>query len=383
MTEARVGARPPSTLIVDHDALRHNLAVLREHCSAQFMAVIKADGFNHGAAEVAATVLAEGVRWLGVATLQEALALRAAGVDAPVLAWLVDPFAPLVDALVAGVTISVANRATLSAVAEAALEAGEAAGAPVVPGIHLQLDTEIARGGADRDEWEPLLADAAERERAGQLRVTGLWSHLARASEPEPAAVEAATAGLRDGVALAARLGLQPELVHLASSAAALVHPGTHFDLVRIGASMYGVENVYGREFGLRLALGLRSHITQLHRVPAGFGVGYDHRYRPEQETSLAVVPVGYGDGVPRSLGGVGEVAIGGQRYPIVGTVSMDQIIVDLGAAAAAVGDEVVLLGDARAGEPDIAAWARWHGTIEQDIMTALGRRSARVHLHR
>ncbi len=377
MTGGAADLRPASTLLVDHEALRHNLAILREHCGAQFMAVIKANGFNLGATEVAETVLAAGVTWLGVAHIHEALALRADGITAPVLAWLIDPYAPIADALAADVTLSIANRATLDAIVAAAQQAD------VTADVHVQLDTEIGRGGADRAVWGDLLAALAEAERAGNIRVTGLWSHLARASEPDPSAVSVPVAGLSEGLAMARDAGLNPELVHLASSAAALVHPDTHFDLVRIGASMYGVENVYGREFGLRMALGFRSHVTQLHRVTAGFGVGYDHRYRPERDTTLAVVPVGYADGVPRTLGGRGEVTIRGRRFPIVGTVSMDQIIIDIADEAIKVGDEVILLGDRRNAEPDVAEWARWDGTIEQDIMTALGRRSARVHLHR
>jgi alanine racemase len=375
MTSAAGSTPVPAALnrrTVDHDAIRRNIARIRAISGVKLMAVVKADAFGHGAVDVARTALAAGAEWLGVAAIEEALELRAAGIQAPLLVWLVDPGCPIQDALGAGIAISCANRETLRAVVDAAADSGTTAE------VHLELDTGMARGGAAPEGWADLCAAAAEAERSGILRVTALWSHLADAANPDPSSVSTAVERFEQGVAVARAAGLNPVEVHLANSAGALEHPPTVFTMVRCAAALYGIETVVGRTHGLEYAIRLVSRVIQLRRVAAGTGVGYDHTFVSPRDTTLALVPMGYADGVPRALGGRGEVVIGGARLPIVGTISMDQLVVDVGDAPIGLGDEVVLLGDAAAGEPDPAEWAAIAGTLPHDILTGFGARVER-----
>jgi alanine racemase len=378
MTSAAVSTPVSAALnrrTVDHDAIRRNIARIRAASGVKLMAVVKADAFGHGAVDVARTALSAGAEWLGVAAIEEALELRAAGIDAPLLVWLVDPGCPIAEAVRAGVVISCANRELLEAVIAASFGT---AGAGTAAEVHLELDTGMARGGSAPEDWADLCAAAAAAERAGTLRVTGLWSHLADASDPDPSSVSPAIERFEAGVGIARAAGLDPADLHLANSAGALEHPPTVFTMVRCAASVYGIETVVGRTHGLEYAIRLVSRVIQLRKVAAGTGVGYDHTFVAPHDTVLALVPMGYADGVPRALGGRGEVVIGGRRLPIVGTISMDQLVVDVGDAPVALGDEVLLLGDAAAGEPDPAEWARIAGTLPHDILTGFGARVER-----
>jgi alanine racemase len=360
-----------ATRIVDHAALTRNIHRLKPRSGAMLMAVVKADAFGHGCVEVAWTALAAGAGWLGVATVEEALTLRRAGITAPILFWLTDPWVDLAAAIAAEVTISCANIETLQAVAGL----GNAM-------VHLELDTGMARGGSSPAEWAALCGAAAAAEKRGALTVSGLWSHLALATNPAAAAVEAQVVAFEEGVALARDAGLAPSILHLANSAGALEHAPSWLDMVRCGASIYGIETVAGRTHGLEPAIRVVSRVSQLRHVPAGTGVSYNHAYVTAEATTLALVPVGYGDGIPRELSKGGEVVIGGQRHPIVGAISMDQLIVHVGDAPVALGDEVVLLGLPSAGEPDAAEWARITSTISHEILTGLGGRMARTHIN-
>ncbi|MET0806602.1 MAG: alanine racemase, partial [Lacisediminihabitans sp.] len=332
----------------------------------------KADGYGHGAVQSARAALAGGAAWLGVADLDEAHELRAAGIDAPVLCWLADPWTNLTDAVAATITSSCANIETLQAVAAAAAATGTAAQ------VHLELDTGMARGGAESSRWAELCAAAA----ASGVEVTGIWSHLALAADPDPLSTTAQKIAFDEGVETARELGLSPRVLHLANSAAALDHEQTWFDLVRCGAGVYGIETVRNRNHALEPAMRVVSRATQVRRVPAGSGVSYNHAYVTDRETTLVLVPVGYGDGVPRGLSRGGQVVIDGRRHPIVGAISMDQLVVDVGDAPVALGAEVVLLGSPRHGEPDAQEWADVTGTIAHEILTGLGGRMAREHIN-
>ncbi len=368
--------RPLAESIIDHAALVRNLARLRSTNDAKFMAVVKAGAFGHGAVETAHTVVAAGAEWLGVATIDEALELRRSGILAPILVWLIDPWCDLGAGIAADITLSCANVQTLEAVAGLAARAG------VTARVQLELDTGMARAGATGEGWAVLCEAAAAAEASGAVRVSGVWSHFALASDPSPASIAQATAAFEHGVAVAHAAGLTPEEVHLANSAATLAHPETALTMVRCGASLYGIETVDGQDHGLEPALRLVTRITQLRRVPAGTGVGYNHRYVTARETTIVLLPVGYADGVPRLLGGLAEVMIGGVRYPMVGAISMDQITVDVGDAPVALGDEVILLGNAAVGEPDAAEWARLASTLSHEILTGLGNRISRRHVN-
>jgi alanine racemase len=210
--------------------------------------------------------------------------------------------------------------------------------------------------------------------------ITGLWSHLAVAADAHPEATTAQVQAFDRGVDRARELGLEPGILHLANSAGALEHPDTWFDLVRCGAALYGIETVVGRSHGLEPAMRVVSRVTQLKRVAAGTEVSYNHAWVASADTTLVLVPVGYGDGIPRDLSHGGEVVIGGMRHPVVGAISMDQLIVDMGDAAVTPGDEVVLRGLPADGEPDSQEWAAVTGTIAHEMLTGLGGRMARRH---
>jgi alanine racemase len=368
--------RPLAESVIDHAALVRNLGRLRSTNDAKFMAVVKAGAFGHGAVETARTAVGAGAEWLGVATIEEAVELRNAGITAPILVWLIDPWCDLPAALAAEVTLSCANVETLAAVAAAA------AGTGVFADVQLELDTGMARAGSTDELWDGLCAAAAQAEASGRIRVSGLWSHLAVANIPGAASVEEPLAAFGRGVAAARAVGLNPDEVHLANSAATLAHPETALTMVRCGASLYGIETVDGTPHGLEPALRLLTRVTQLRRVPAGTGVGYGHRYSTKRDTTLVLLPIGYADGVPRALSGLADVVIGGIRYPMVGVISMDQITVDVGDADVALGDEVVLLGNPADGEPDAAEWARLADTLSHEILTGLGARIKRRHIN-
>jgi alanine racemase len=375
-TERGFAQRPLAESIIDHAAIVRNLERLRATHTAKFMAVVKAGAFGHGAVETARTAVAAGAEWLGVATVDEALELRSSGITAPILAWLIDPWCDVTEAIAADITLSCANLQTLDAVATSATRTG------VTAAVQLELDTGMARAGATSNDWAELCAAGAAAERSGALRVTGVWSHFALASDPSAESVAQAAEDFRHGVAAALAAGLTPEDVHLANSAATLAHPETALTMVRCGASLYGIETVDGEDYGFEPALRLITRVTQLRRVSAGTGVGYNHRFVTPRETTIVLLPVGYADGVPRLLGGLAEVMIGGVRYPMVGAISMDQITVDVGDADVSLGDEVVLLGNARAGEPDAAEWARLANTLSHEILTGLGNRITRRHVN-
>ncbi|HET7312254.1 MAG TPA: alanine racemase [Mycobacteriales bacterium] len=362
---------------VDLDAVRDNVANLcRRSGSAQVMAVVKADGYGHGMVPCALASVEAGAEWLGVAFLDEALALRAAGVQVPVLAWLMTPGDDVVAAAGAGVDVSVSATWALEAAATAADVTGRATR------VHLKVDTGLGRAGVTAEEW-PALAEAAAKHVAdGTLDVVGLWSHLAYADAPGHPTIARQVAAFGEASQIAGRAGLRPQLRHLANSAATLALPDTHFDLVRPGVAVYGLspgpEVGTAASLGLRPAMRLAAQLALVKQVPAGQGVSYAHRYTTSRATTLALVPLGYADGVPRHATNVGPVQINGRRFTVSGTVCMDQFVVDIGDLPATAGDEVVLFGPGDNGEPTAEDWAAAIGTINYEIVTRIGARVPR-----
>jgi alanine racemase len=363
---------------VDLGAIRDNTALLREHATggAGVMAVVKADGYGHGLVPSARAALDGGAAWLGVAFLEEALALRAAGIDAPLLAWLSTPGEDLEGAVRARVDLGTYSRMQLDEQVAAARATGTTAR------LHLKADTGLSRGGATPAEW-PALCDAARRAEAeGAVQVVGVWTHFAFADGGADHPVNAQQVDrFAEAVAVAERAGLRPEVRHLANSAATLTAPHTHWDLVRPGIALYGLSPVPDQgTFGLRPAMTLTSTVALTKRVPPGSGVSYLHRYVTDREATLALVPLGYADGVPRSATNLGPVRLGGRRRTIAGTVCMDQFLLDVGDDDVRAGDEVVLFGPGDDGEPTAQDWAEAVGTIAYEIVTRVGARVPRVH---
>jgi alanine racemase len=377
---------PHAQVRVDLAAIRDNVAELgRRASSAAVMAVVKADGYGHGLVPSARAALAGGATWLGTAVLAEALALRAADVPGRILAWLAAPGERWGDAIEADVDVSASAVWAIDEIAAAARATGRAAR------VHLKVDTGLGRSGATVEDW-PTLVDAALKAQAdGLVEVVGLWSHFAIADAPGHPTVVGQIEAFKDAVALAEARGVAPEVRHLANSAATLTRPDARFDLVRPGLAVYGLSPVPDQaapqEVGLRPAMSVRARLALVKRVPAGQGVSYGHFYVTDRETTLGLVPLGYGDGVPRhgssGDGGPGApVLAAGRVRPVAGRVCMDQFVLDLGDAPAAAGDEVVLFGDASAGEPSAQDWALACRTISYEIVTRFGPRLPRVYTH-
>jgi alanine racemase len=362
---------------IDLDAVRHNVRVLSELVSpAALCAVVKADGYGHGAVRVAQAALEAGARWLGVAVVEEGVELRDAGIEAPVL-LLSEPTAEAMET-------AVTRHVTPVVYSPEGIEAAEAAAERHrrTVGVHLKVDTGMHRVGA---RPEDALALAKAITAARNLRLEGLMTHLAAAEEPDHDGFTATQIARFEEVRdeLAAE-GIAPDLLHTANSAGAIAHPSARYDMVRCGIAVYGLAPgpaLAGR-VPLQPAMTITARVSFVREVEAGEGVSYGLRYRCERRTTIAVVPVGYADGIPRSLGAVGgEVLVGGRRCPIAGTVTMDQLLVDCGPSApVCVGDEVVLLG--RQGDEEVTAeeWGEKLGTINYEVVTRVGPRLHRAY---
>ncbi|MFH9087589.1 alanine racemase [Streptomyces sp. NPDC017673] len=366
---------------IDLGALRANVRALRARAEgAAVMAVVKSDGYGHGAVPCARAALAAGASWLGTATAEEALALRAAGLPGRILCWLWVPGGPWRQAIEADIDVSLSGMWALREVVEAARAAGRPAR------VQLKADTGLGRNGCQPgDDWAELVGAALRAEAEGLVRVTGVWSHFACADEPGHPSITAQLTRFREMLAYAEDRGVRPEVRHIANSPATLTLPESHFDLVRTGIALYGVspspELGTPADFGLRPVMTLSASLALVKHTPAGHGVSYGHHYVTPGETTLGLVPVGYADGIPRHASGTGPVLVGGKWRTIAGRVAMDQFVVDLGGDEPPVGSEAVLFGPGDRGEPTAEDWAQACGTIAYEIVTRIGTRVPRVYV--
>ncbi|MFD6113110.1 alanine racemase [Streptomyces yangpuensis] len=365
---------------IDLDAVRENVRALRERAPrSELMAVVKANAYGHGAVECARAAREAGAAWLGTATPDEALALRAAGIEGRILCWLWTPGGPWREAVEADLDVSVSGMWALDEVREAARAAGRTAR------IQLKADTGLGRNGCQPADWEALVGAAVAAQAEGTVEVTGVWSHFACADEPGHPSIRLQLDAFREMLAHAEKEGIDPEVRHMANSPATLTLPESHFDLVRPGLAVYGVspapELGTPAQLGLRPAMTLKASLALVKTVPAGHGVSYGHHYVTGGETTLALVPAGYADGIPRHASGAGPVLVGGTVRHVAGRVAMDQFVVDLEGDPARVGDEVVIFGDPERGEPSAEDWAQAAHTIAYEIVTRIGGRVPRVYL--
>ena len=369
----RTGLRPTG-LEIDLGAVRANVTRLRELAGVDVCAVVKADGYGHGAVEVARAASEAGATWLAVALVEEGIELREAGVDAPILVLSEPPIPAVPELLDARLTPTGYREPFLAALAGA----GEQRGTPV--SVHLKLDTGMGRVGVPPSELSDRLRQAAGSQ---WLAVDGLLTHLARADEPDVATTGQQLDAFDRAVATADGLGLRPRWRHAANTAGALLHPASRYDLIRPGIGIYGLSpaaEVAAQDHGLVPALRLSSQVSQAKRIPAGTPVSYGHRWQAPTEGWLATVPIGYADGVPRALSDRAQVLIGGVRHPMVGAVTMDQLLVWCGEREPAVGDEVVLLGGQGGQLIRVEEWAAAADTITYEIVTRLSARLPRIH---
>ncbi|MFE6127960.1 alanine racemase [Streptomyces sp. NPDC056437] len=372
---------PRARAEIDLAALRANVRALRARApQAALMAVVKSDAYGHGMVPCARAAQAAGATWLGTATPQEALALRAAGIQGRVMCWLWTPGDPWREGIEADLDMGVSGLWALTEVTAAAREAGRPAR------IQLKADTGLGRNGCQPADWPELVAAALDAEAEGTVKVTGLWSHFACADEPGHPSIAAQLDVFREMVAYAEKEGAEPEVRHLANSPATLTLPESHFDLVRTGIAMYGIspspELGTHEELGLRPVMTLAASLALVKQVPAGHGVSYGHHYVTSHETTLGLVPLGYADGIPRHASGRGPLLVGGEWHTIAGRVAMDQFVVDLGGQKIHEGAEALLFGPGDRGEPTAEDWAEAAGTIAYEIVTRIGTRVPRVHLN-
>lgn len=352
-------------------AISHNVSVLRELSpAAEAMVVVKAHGYGHGALTAARAALEGGATWLGTADVDEAMELRTGGISAPVLAWIFGPDDDLSVAYEHSIDLGVSSVSQLAQVVAIA-------NGPSPQRIHLKVDTGLSRSGVDWANWDEFFHDVAAAVAKGRVEVIGMFSHLSGTS-PEADLLQGTV--FDQALQRAADHGITPELRHLSASAAASEIPGLSYDMVRLGIAAYGIPTTQAhRAAGLRRAMRVSGQVVLTKAVAAGQGVGYGHTYVTSSPTNLALVPLGYADGVPRQASSAGPVVIEGQRYTVSGLISMDQFSVDVGARDVAVGSWCVLWGDPAEGHPSAEDWAEVSGTIGYDIVTRVGSRVPRV----
>ena len=355
--------------VVDLGAIQHNVRLLCEHAGrAQVMAVVKADGYGHGATEVARAALAAGAAELGVATVDEALALRADGITAPVLAWLHPPGIDFGPALRADVEIAVSSVRQLDELLDAVRRTGKTAT------ITVKVDTGLNRNGVAPALYPSMLAALRQAVAEDAVRLRGLMSHMVYADQPDNPINDVQAQRFADMLAQARDEGLRFEVAHLANSSATMSRPDLAFDLVRPGIAVYGLSPVPELgDMGLIPAMTVKCVVALVKSVRAGEGVSYGHTWIAERDTTVALMPIGYADGVFRALGGRLEVLINGRRRPGVGRICMDQFLVDLGPGQVDVaeGDEAILFGPGTRGEATAQDWADLLGTIHYEVVTS------------
>ena len=369
VTPISLGPGVLAEAVVDLGAVEHNVRVLCEHAGrAQVMAVVKADGYGHGATRVARAALAAGAAELGVATVDEALALRADGITAPVLAWLHPPGIDFGPALLADVQIAVSSVRQLDDLLDAARRTGRTAT------VTVKVDTGLNRNGVAPAHYPAMLAALRQAVAEDAVRLRGLMSHMVYADQPDNPINDVQAQRFTDMLAQTRDQGVRFEMVHLSNSSATMSRPDLAFDMVRPGIAVYGLSPVPQLgDMGLIPAMTVKCAVALVKSIRAGEGVSYGHTWIAERDTTVALMPIGYADGVFRSLGGRLDVLINGRRRPGVGRICMDQFLVDLGPGQinVAEGDEAILFGPGSRGEPTAQDWADLLGTIHYEVVTS------------
>lgn len=371
----------PAVADIDLDAFAANLARVREASNAShLMAIVKADAYGHGRVKCAQVAIREGADYLGVAQLGEALTLREElrqenGANPRIMAWIYAHNADLTPALEADIDLSIGSFAALDAIEKAARTTGK------IARIHLKVDTAMVRGGFDLTELPEAAARTRTLEDAGLIQTVGLWSHLARADEPDNPLTATQVERFEQARAIVAGAGIDIELHHLAASAGTLWHPSTHYDMVRPGIALYGLSPnpavATASDLGLKAVMTLSAPLIRHRDVPAGTGISYGHIAHTETDQRLGLVPLGYADGISRSASNVAPLVVAGERTKIIGRVCMDQFVVPI-LPEATEGERAWLFGDAAAGLPTADEWAQAMGTIGYELVTQIGVRVPR-----
>ena len=375
---------------IDLGALKSNVALLREKAgAARLLAVVKADAYGHGLIPCAKAALEGGAQWLGVALLEEALAIRSAGIKARTIAWLTPLGSDFDSAIREDIDLSIPTREHLKAVIASGRKVG------VRPRVHLEIDTGMSRGGVidNSAEFKALVADLVDASQKDLVEVSGAWTHFARADEPNEAMNDEQLTRFDRALDEIFGAGLSIPIHHIANSAATLSNDRAKYSMMRAGIAIYGLSPDVAmmgdsKTLGLKPVMTLKAQLQLVKDVPAGATVGYGATAVVERDTKLGVVAMGYGDGIPRnaraSVNASDDLSVGvfvdGKRAPIIGRVSMDQFVVDLGRESRAqTGDLVIVFGSGATGEYTADDWARAAGTIGYEIVTRIGPRVPRI----
>jgi len=354
---------------IDLNAIAANIEKLKATAGTELMAVVKADAYGHGLVPVAKAAIEAGATWLGVALVEEAHTLRNAGITSPILAWLMPPGSDYAAAIDANIDIAVPSLDILTEVIATRKRAR----------IHIEVDTGMTRGGF-LNEWSELL-----KQDLTKVQVVGIFSHFASADETDSGQNQSQLEKFNQAISDLAAVGIDPIIKHLSNSAATITNKNAGFDLVRTGIAMYGLtpdlENLgTSASLGLQAAMEVRAKLHLVKKVPANSPVGYGATESTSRETVLGVVAMGYADGIPR-IAKVAGIFVDGKRAPIIGRISMDQFVVDLGAdTTAKAGDYVVIFNSGKHGEFTAEDWGLASGSINYEITTRIGPRVPRLY---
>ena len=372
-------------VLIDLGAIRENIKYLMAKSGKPALAVVKADGYGHGLLPVAKSALSAGASWLGVALLEEASALRQGGISAPIIAWLTPITDDFESAINEDIDIAIASLAHLEAITSASRSLGKCAR------VHLEVDTGMSRGGA-LNEWSELVKSAKAYQDSGLIEVIGIWSHFARADEAGHEFNKKQLENFKSAVAEAKGVGITPQVIHLSNSAAAINDVDSHFDLLRLGIAIYGLSPDFSHmgsseKLNLKPAMSIRARIHLVKDVPAGSQVGYGGSAITKVDTKLGVIAMGYSDGIPRNANSDAGVLVGNMQAPIIGRVSMDQFVVDLGRdSSAKAGDWAYIIGSnpsdsyTSASSYTADSWASASATINYEIVTRIAARVKRIY---
>lgn len=358
-------------LTIDEQAIASNTALLARAAGGDVMAVVKADGFGHGMLTVAKTALNHGARSIGTTGIADSIRLRRAGVRAPILSWLNPVTANFADAISHNISLAVPSEEHLEAVLRASVATGKAAT------IHFQIDLGMHREGLSPRRFEELIGRLVRDPRAGRVQAIGLMGHLGWAETPEDTLNERGRQTFDSAWQQARAVGFQISLRHLGGTAAALTDARNHYDFSRIGAGLVGIDPSGTTK--LQTAMTLTAPVVESKTVRAGEYIGYGRHHLAERDAQLALLPLGYADGIPRIASGSGQVRLAGKNRPIVGLVNMDQVVIDTGGDRVLPGEVATIFGNGIAGEPTVADWARWSRTLPHEIVTGIGSRVHRV----
>ena len=364
---------------INLSAITQNFKSIKSRTTADVLAVVKADAYGHGLIPVSKALEEAGADWFGTALLEEAINLRKAGILKPIISWLTPLGEDFKSAIDLDIDLGIPSIDLLDEVIKAASLTGKAAR------IHLEIDTGMSRGGV-LSEWDQLIKSVLVGVNLKQLKVIGIWSHFARADEPDELMNQEQLSLFEEKVNQAKAAGIDAQFIHIANSAALFTNKSTHKNIIRSGIALFGLSpdvKTIGdsSSLGLKPAMKLKAKLNLVKEVKAGSSVGYGGTAVLKSDTKLGVVALGYADGIPRSTNNLAGVFVDKKRAPIIGRVSMDQFVVDLGITSTAkTGDEVIVFGDGSSGEYTVDEWAKAANTINYEIITRIGPRVPRIY---